>query len=122
MTEELKIGTKVWVFDLDHRVYPKSETRWKFGSPIYSEHFRPAEITGETTRSWIVRGGMIGEKRIPKKAPFANTGVYSDSLKDDKIWENQHRNKIIDQLRFCNDVDVLRKIAELIGYEPDGDQ
>lgn len=52
----LSIGSIVYLFDPNHRVYPKDENgRNKWGSnPIYREHFVPVVITGETARSWIV--------------------------------------------------------------------
>ena len=55
--DKMKVGDKVWIFDTNRRVYPKVNGRVT-GGPIYAEHFVQAEITGETSKSWIVREGQ----------------------------------------------------------------
>jgi len=61
----MKIGSKVWRFDSNRRVYERDERGDK--RLIYAEHFYEATITGETSRSWIVDGGTWREMKVSKK-------------------------------------------------------
>lgn len=106
-----KVGDKVWTFDLNHRVYPKDENGRTTGGPIYSEHFRQVEITGETTKSWLIGKW---QERTPKARP----GIFTDEQKADMIWSNQHRHPIVDLVRRCS-VEQLKQIAEIVGYKPE---
>ncbi len=98
----MKVGDKVWRFDFNRRVYPKTPG---FSAPIYSEHFYPDIITGETSRSWI-----LGNDKISKKSPFC---LYTDEQKEDQIWANTYRYKIIDEVR-TSDIKTLREVAKIV--------
>jgi hypothetical protein len=103
------VGMKLWVFDGNHRVYDPNN---RLG-PIYSEHFRPTEITGETSRSWLV-GPERYQKKVPKKQELGkHYGVYTDKQKLDDIWDKSNRYKIIDKVKLCS-IEQLRQIAEIL--------
>jgi hypothetical protein len=59
-------STHVWVFDENYRVYPKKEPGQPSGGPIYREHWVKREITGETSRSWLISEGWRTVK-FPKR-------------------------------------------------------
>ena len=107
----MKVGDKVWIFDTNRRVYPKVNGRVT-GGPIYAEHFVQAEITGETSKSWIVREGQR-ETKINKKTL---AGIYTDEQKADKIWARCHRHDIVRLVQSC-DVEQLKQIAKILNYE-----
>jgi len=106
---EIKVGDVFWKFDLNRRVYDKE----KVGGPIYREHFYQVEITGETSKSWIVNG-----QKIPKSNPFASGKLYTDEMKENKIWENSHRYNISRLVGHCS-IDDLKSIADLLKYSGD---
>lgn len=76
-------------------------------------------ITGETKQSWLV--GAVGYK-VNKKTMLENQGAYghrawhTPTSKFVKLWLNEHPRKIAAQVEQCKDVDLLLKIADLIGY------
>lgn len=103
----LKLGDKVWVFDGNRRRYNQVDGR-SSGPAIYAEHFVEQRITGETSRSWIVNG-----VKYPKSDPSA---LCTHEQKEDAIWVNEHRYKIIQMAERCRDAATLRKIAQIVGY------
>lgn len=109
--QNLKIGSTVWVFDYNHRVYAKNSGI--SGSPIYREHFVAHEITGETSRSWIIGISKWNQKKISKTNPDCYVSIEEVN---DACWLNDHRYKVI-QLAWRADGATIRKIAKLIGYD-----
>lgn len=114
--DDLKIGSTVWIFDEDHRVYPKDK---RFGSgPIYREHFRPEIIDGETRTSWLIGSKQWRKSdwiRINKKNPQCCVSIEEV---EGRVWAQEHRHRIL-QLAQTSDYETLRKIAELVGYKSD---
>jgi hypothetical protein len=115
---EIGIGSTVWVFDHNYRTYDDNRKL------IYRDHWRPTEITGETRASWITRYGKVPKKADDRGRRLVSQGGYSPlraaltaAEVEDDIWTSSHAHKIADQVRHC-DAATLRKIAELIGYEP----
>lgn len=121
--EEIKIGSKFWMFDGNRRKYKKDH----FGGPIYERHFFEVQVIGETSRSWII--GHIGYNqeifKAPKSDPFKSKGsefglvkkIFTEKMKDDDIWVNSHKIEIIDRLRMTKDADLFKRIAKEIGYK-----
>ncbi len=62
----LGIGSTVWIFDENHRVYVKGAGHFSAGHLIYREHWRPTNITSETRVSWVLDGLQL--RRIPCEA------------------------------------------------------
>lgn len=100
----MKTGDKIWLFDINRRIYPKNGK----GNPIYSEHFYQAIVSGETKRSWLVAG-----KKFSKKNPL---GIYTNEQKSDAIWENENRYKIIEKIEFCS-IDKLKQIENILNKQ-----
>ena len=96
----MKVGDKVWLFSENWREYKQG-----ISAPIYEKHFCQFIIEAETSKSWIVNG-----EKFAKNNPI---GIYTDQQKEDKIWDNVNRYKIIDKIRMCS-TDTLKKISNLI--------
>ena len=103
----MKVGDKIWLFSGNRRVYRKDGV--EYSSPIYSEHFYQDTIDGETSRSWIV-----GKTKFSKKD---TRGIFTDQEKEDAIWANDYRWKIVDSVGHCP-VSILKKINELLKEQP----
>ncbi len=107
----LSIGSKVFIFDGNNRVYERSADGRSMGGPIYRKHFREVEITGETPRQWVTGWG-----KATKKDPY-NTGFMTAKMVDDRVWDKDHRYKITDKINYNASTEQLREIARIIGYE-----
>ena len=96
--------THVWIFDENRRV------------SIWRDGWRRREITGETSRSWIVEG--YPELKIPKnpKTPQRHL-AWSEKELDQLCWLHEHRYRIIRNVEFLPAAELI-KVASLIGYEP----
>ncbi|MBX9604649.1 MAG: hypothetical protein K2Y51_00390 [Gammaproteobacteria bacterium] len=123
--EELKIGDTVYFFDVNYRVYPPKKPGDMFysGPPIYRKHWREREIVGETSRSWVV--GPLTTK-IPKKGPPPRGWLYSPEDVERNVWINDHRRNIVRAVekidaRAPGGYELLRQMAELVGYKEEGE-
>lgn len=113
----MKVGDKIWRFDDNRRVYPKAPPGklWPRGGPIYREHWYEVEITGETSRSWVVGKGY-GECKVPKKGVHHGFAFTKQEL-DDACYVHEHAHKLGDEVRRLRDAATLRLVANAIGYE-----
>jgi len=102
----MKVGDKVWLFDYNRRIYPK--TGGISSSPIYVEYFYQAIIDRETSRSWVVLN-----QKFPKKNPI---GIYTDEQKNDKIWDYENRPKIVRLVEQCS-TDKLKQIEKILALQ-----
>lgn len=116
MSERIAIGSAIWIFDQNRRIYPKAGKGrlWASGGPIYREHWTPAKITGETSRSWIT--DRYGRK-IPKKGEHPGV-AFTQKEVDDAVWMHDHRYRVSELAARCQDVEIVRQIAKLVGYVP----
>lgn len=98
-----------WIFDINRRTYARdAEGKSIGGGPIWREHWRPTEIVGETSRSWVSSLG----KKIPKTG---GCGIcFSERELDEACWINENRYKLGDKIRACNDYAKLTLIAEIL--------
>lgn len=115
---EIGIGSTVFVFDHNHRVYGKDR-----GSPIYREYWVPVGIRGENRSSWLLDNYYERFSKKPphqtKTTPYGNHRVaISVQEVDDDCWQHDHRYRIVRLVERC-DVAVLRQIAALVGYSPE---
>lgn len=109
---EVGIGSVIWRFDVNHRVYLKDpNTGRSTGGPIYREHWQRYTITGETPRSWITSC----HSKVPKKGKH-DGWAFSESEVDDYCWVEEYRHSLIREVSSCRNPAILRKIAALIGY------
>jgi hypothetical protein len=115
---EIGIGSTVWVFDENHRVYARDANGRAPGGPIYREHWVPVTITSETRVSWVINRW---DKKLPKKRPAGYRPRYcvSQAEIDEECWADDYRYAIVRHVEWC-DPATLRKVAELVGYKPEG--
>lgn len=110
----LKIGDTLWFFSANNRVY-----RAGGGPPIYSHHFRPYTIDGETKPSWVMSNGEKVNKKTLASAgshSYGGRGYFTAEGMAADIWDNDHRQKIIEVVRRI-DVPTLKAIAKIVKYE-----
>lgn len=122
MNAQLKIGDTLYRFDGNRRVYvPHGKDGRASGGPIYREHFEALKIIGENKVSWLLERGWKANKKSLSSAAaeqYGGRGFFTAEGMEDDIWQHDHKHKIVDRLqRNCDGV-TLRKVAELIGYQP----
>ena len=108
----LGIGSTIWMFDNNRRIYPKPRSA-SGGGPIYREHWRPVTIEGETSRSWVT--SWYGNK-VPKRGPRHGVAFTEAEVNAD-VWAHDHRYKIVRMVELC-EVETLKAIAQAVGYMP----
>jgi hypothetical protein len=116
---KFEVGQRVWKFDENHRVYtePASGDIWG-GGPIYSEHFIPYFVHAIEGLCYVI-GPEAENRRWANSYGFAKAEreFLSDASKDDQIWAHDHRYKIARMVDRA-DVPTLRRVAEVVGYDP----
>lgn len=112
----VKVGDTIYRFDSGVRNYLRDENGKAIGGSIYRDHWVPAVITGETSRSWLLGDNSWSMVKVPKKG--ANPKQYKFSLSDveDDVWLHVNRYGISQRVLSVNDVAVLKKIADLLSY------
>jgi hypothetical protein len=108
---DLHIGSEVYVYDENNRVYERDASGRAIGGAIYREFFRKVPIVAETARKWVTHWGEAF-----KKNPY-ESGFLTEEMVETRVWEKEHRYKII-RITERVDAETLRKIAEVIGYVP----
>lgn len=111
MKTDLRIGSEVYVFDGNRRVYDRAPDGRSIGDSIYREHFYKVKIDGETPRKW-----KAGWHEAFKKNPY-ETGFYTAEMVEDAVWKKQHAPRIR-QIIYTANASQLRAIAEILGYMP----
>jgi len=112
------IGTKLYRFNENRRVYKRDDNKRAIGGPIYAEHFEPIEIHGETKVSWLCGPEYDVAKVNKKEIQTGRAGNYFTAEgMSDNIWLKHHRHRIRD-LVDAAPADKLRQIAAIVGYEP----
>jgi hypothetical protein len=127
--EQIDLGSTVWEFDDTIRQYTERRNMFS-GDIIFRAKFRERIVVGETPRSWIVGYYMgSGDNRqlrevgkMPKSGKVSKERVravfYTKQAMEDAIFINDHRHKLAEFVRRVDDADVLRKVADLVGYVP----
>lgn len=110
MSDDLRIGSRVFIFDPNRRVYERAADGRHAGAPIFSKCFIEVEITAETPRKWKTPSGDAF-----KKNPY-ETGFLTAQMVESKIWEKANRYKIIDKLHHAS-FEQLRAVAKIMDYE-----
>lgn len=111
----MQIGDKVWIKDENHRIYFDPEGN-KLNSPWYRGYFVEYHISGETNQSWIVGNHKVNKKTLTYKTEPGKDGIlYTSEEQIEQIsWIHQNQYKIADRVKFCNDIDKLKKIEEIL--------
>lgn len=108
----LHVGSTIWYFDINNRVYPPRIHGEINGGPIYREHWRSVVITGETRVSWISHYG----KKAPKRGSHPGW-AFTLAEVDDDCWVHGNRGQLTNEVMRCGDAEALRKIAAILGWE-----
>jgi hypothetical protein len=116
LDEVRKVGSTVWIFDANHRVYRKGpDGRSLGGGPIWREHWVKREIRAETSRSWVI-GEHWSERKIAKKGEQPWDVCWSEQEITERAYVHDNAPRIADLVTRLRDYDTLKKIAELIDY------
>jgi len=113
---DIKIGTRCWVVDGNRRKYDKDNNL------IYRYQWVEKVVVGETSMSWIVGYGpglAHGDVKFSKKDAREQRRmgvVWSERELKERLWDNKHRYKVIDQLGRCGTATIL-EVAKMIGYK-----
>jgi hypothetical protein len=101
------IGKTIWIFDVNRRVYKEDRS-----APVWIEHWRPLEVTGETSRSWLT---AYFKTKIPKKGGPNIAFTWEEVEKAAWVYGNRYKiSKEISKLEY----DKLKLVAEAMGYTP----
>jgi hypothetical protein len=111
---EIGIGSVVWFYDINHREYTEPEKGRIWGRIIERKHWQPQTIVSETSRSWITNHGTKLPKDVSK---WSKAWITSEAGVDDWEWMRVHKHRIADHLRHVDEIEVLKQIAALVGYE-----
>jgi hypothetical protein len=111
------VGSTVWYFDENRRVYLKGGDGRSCGGPIWREHWRPVAIVSENSVSWI---GQCGEKINKKLLAAGALTEWASSQEeiDERQWVAEHRYKIVRALEQERRPDLIRQVAEVLGWKP----
>jgi len=117
-TQTLKIGDRLFEFNENRRVYERDASG--HNRIVYRKHFLPHWIVGTEGRSWVVCSTPPGEREWGRqKVGFASVGRgkwHTEQQVEDRIWAREHRYTI-SRMVDAADVPLLRRIAEMVGYE-----
>jgi hypothetical protein len=108
---DIKVGSTIWRFDDNHRVYDRGPDGRAIGGAIYREHWVPVVIRSETSRSWIVPYG-----KCPKKGDHHGF-AFSAAEVDDDCWVHSNGGRLSNAVLRCKDASKLRAIADILGWE-----
>ncbi len=109
----LQIGSTVFIFDENRRVYIRNQKGGLLssGGPVYRDHFVQTTITGETPRKWKT----AYHREAFKKNPF-ETGFYTEEQVNQLCWAKEHHPRIRDELLNAT-YDQLQQIAKILNYK-----
>lgn len=115
------VGSWVLLYDETYRVYRRPvRDDFSSGPPLVRYHFRPAQIVGETRRSWVT----ACDRKLAKK-PLVPTQSVAFGLADaeDEIWLASNRSRIAHKILYGSGVpaSALRQVAKIISYDDEGE-
>lgn len=116
----MKLGDTIFVYE--------SHGRREKSLEEHLANWKEYKIDEETRVSWIASCGTYSwcKVKIDKKSEQSRGKERIATSSRDEIvrqyeewqWRSMHAYRMADRLRFVKDVEVLRKVAELIGYDP----
>jgi hypothetical protein len=118
----VRVGSPVWVFDINRRVYPPPEKGRSSSGPIWREHWVPFVIVGETSRSWLLDDG--GSCKVPKRGADPRRVLFSQADVERATWVHDNAYAISQAINSLAHRDgglayeTLRTIASAVGYQP----
>jgi hypothetical protein len=116
---EFGIGSPVWAYDENHRVYRDGKS-----APVWREHWRKKQVKGETSRSWVVGEGnpryggfKLSKAEIASGTYDKSTIALSEQDIDRAQWVRDNRYRITGAVDRLSDYYILQQVAKLVGYE-----
>lgn len=108
----MKIGDKVWIKDINSRVYVKGSN-----SPTTRGYFIERYIIGETTQSWVLAYGKDWELRLgdkyKKKSEWKQIWTSIEEV-EDECWINDNCRRISKLVERCEDITILKTIENMV--------
>ena len=117
-TNEIKIGSTLWWFDNNRRVYARDAQDHATGSPIHREHWRETKITGESRASWLTDcGRKFAKATLTSRNNYGTVHALASLAEvEAECWIHDHRWSIGDAVQKCKSIATLRAVAALVGY------
>jgi hypothetical protein len=118
---KFEIGQRVWEFDANRRIYRRDADGRSFGGSIFAEHFREMKVWAVEGRSYVIGLPDPQWAYSRRKVGFqkAEEAYRTDDEKAADIWLNDHRYPLSQLVGRCDDVGLLKKVAGVVGYEPE---
>jgi hypothetical protein len=113
----------IWRFDEGRRRYAPAP-KGAFGALIWREHWHRVFVVGETRVSWLVALSSTGpgEIKVSKKdlaeGKLAHLWTLTEKDVDDAVWVHENAYRIGEAVGRMRDPEKLRRVAEIVGYEP----
>ena len=104
---KFKVGDRAWMFD---------HSPWDF--PPWD--FAPYRVVRIEKRSYVMaREGIQGDVLTVSFVQAERKGSlwHTDQEREGFIWMRKNRHHVTRLVSVCDDVTILRKIAELIGWK-----
>jgi hypothetical protein len=118
--DSVGIGSKIWRFDSNRRVYGTDRSR-----PIWREHWAPYYVVGENRVSWLLAAKLGGDPswnkvKCPKKrdAGQLRAWAFSEAEIDEQEWDQKHRWKVMQRAERELTTAQVREVAKMIGFDP----
>ena len=117
-TNEIKIGSTLWWFDNNRRVYARDAQGRAVGGSIHREHWRATKIVGESRLSWITDDHRkFAKATLTSRDNYGTVRAVASLAKvEAECWIHDHRYAISEAVRKCEDIEALRAVAALVGY------
>lgn len=106
MEKKLKVGDKVWQYDVNRRTYARDEHGKAYGGPIYRESWYAYQIVDETSKSFVLSNG----NKLPKRGTY----VTSEEELDQQVFVHENGYKIAEKVRYCHDYKTLKEVERLV--------
>jgi len=105
------IGTTVWIFDENNRVYRRDSKGQSIGGgPIWREHWRPVQIVSETKRSWVT----AYRDKIPKKGHDPRLYAFTRNEIEEMAYVHENRYRLSREVQSLCDPKKMREIAAIL--------
>lgn len=101
----------LYYFDINRRVYTLDGERKS--SPFHVGYYVPIKIVSETPKEFICEYGTINKKSGLYSIGRNKHRVYTEKERDDDVYVNENRHKIIERLRSLN-ADALRMVEDIL--------
>lgn len=108
-----KIGSAVWLFDSQASNYVNGQYK---GRGVWKR----AIITDETRASLIIDRQKYDKKTgvcRPVSGYTPQLFIFGEAERQDRQWKNSAW-QIADAVKRCSDVQKLKKVAEIVGWQP----